>query len=205
MDYAVRVMMINFNKVSAPVQPVWPTDDVADAIEKKLVNGNSITDVIPAMNMEGATYVDVFKNTSLGEFSVRIDFPSNDCLAAYEAIIGETYKFEETYQFDTHEYGAWISPSKQMAINLEYYDGTLLINVKDYYEDLLIKAPYIKYEHEGSWEFVALETDFNDDNYYSGFVSLSKDEEFVIRVANDDSDWRHFEQLNADKTTDKIV
>ena len=138
-----RMLQISYRKVSAPVQPVWPTEAVAAAIKSNLFEGDNVTDTVPAMNMEGSTDEYVYTNTLGWEFSICIEFPTKACVATYEAILNETYTYKENYEFDTNKFGAWISPNEQMAIRPEYIEGYLEIQVKSYFEQNVIEAPYI--------------------------------------------------------------
>ena len=134
LEYGSEVLQIGIRKIdTTPVTLTWPSDDVASAITSNLNNPSSITDPIPAMNMEDVTDVYVNTNFSHGEFEICVEHPSNDSIAIYErALDGAEYDFDNGYIFGEDQLGAWISEHNQIAIHLEYISGDLIITVKNY-------------------------------------------------------------------------
>ena len=191
---------IRYEKVVTPVDAVWSSTAVSNAIEQKLLNGNTITDDIPAMNMAGSTEFEVDTTNFVGnEFAIFIGFSNNSCVATYEEILRTgNFRYNVIYPFDNSlsRVGAWISENSQITLYVDYGGGYLCIYVKEY-SDFSLPNAFIYYNAGSGWAYDALQDDGNaDGQFYLENYPLTQGTEFALCVNNNTGDWRHYDNIN---------
>ena len=120
----------------------WPANDIASAIVACLYEGSSITDTVPALDVDVAKSCYVNANSS-DEFEIVIEG-----LAAFKDSFIKTlenqgwkedayYAFSPTGDPTTSLVGALVSPQRQLAIHFVEVENDLTIIVKKYIPDSL--------------------------------------------------------------------
>ena len=114
---------------------LWPAESIATAVTA-LYSENPITEALPALDVSDAS--ECYVNGLSDRTQVEIDI--DDFASAKNEVIREFttsgWKYDAYYGFNTAigEYGAYISPQRQLAVNIDAVNGDLVIYVQAYYD-----------------------------------------------------------------------
>ena len=170
------------------VDTPWPTDEIAAAISG-LFAMNPITESVPALDVSDAS--DCYVNNNYGgeKFEIVID----GLAASMSEFIGDFktagWTEDPYYGFDTTcgQYGALVSPDKQLVAYFDTYSNDLSIYVKSYYEQSYYTWPAQELSqilNKWSVKFDALPA-FNYANYVDAQESGSGQEATILVYVGD--------------------
>ena len=144
------IFQIRIDKIdNTPVNTPWPSNDVADAIASKIklydldtLQEIPITDTIPALNVSSASECYVNDNYS-GKFEIVIGKFASSIADLKAALKAAGWSEDPFYGFDTtiNEYGAYISPNKQIAIYFDVVGNDLSLYVGAYWNSYYATWP----------------------------------------------------------------
>ena len=144
------IFQIRIDKIdNTPVNTPWPSADVADAIENNLKMYNldtleviPITDTIPALDVSSASECYVNNNLS-NKFEIVVGGLANSVNSFKATLKAAGWSEDPFYGFDTtiNQYGALISPNKQMVIYFDTVGNDLSIYVATYWNQYYATWP----------------------------------------------------------------
>ena len=134
----IDILIQEYTKTSA----TWPAESIATAVTS-LYSENPITEALPALDVSDAS--ECYVNGTSDRTQVEIDI--DDFASAKNEVIREFttsgWKYDAYYGFNTAigEYGAYISPQRQLAVNIDAVNGDLVIYVQAYFDQYYEEWP----------------------------------------------------------------
>ena len=162
----VTVMAFDSNpgEIAIFIQPItdvatqWPSADIANAIKTNIVDGATVTDTIPELNVAEASKCTISTNYT---YEFRIDIKGlASSIDTFKKVFENNGWFNDVfYEYDTNLTGGMVSPSRQLVACFDVVGNDLSIYVKRFYQHPLTIAGL-----NGDWNYNHSEIRFSDAN-----------------------------------------
>ena len=114
------------------VETIWPEEEIAAAIISNIYGGETITDVIPELDVESAESCSVITNIS-GEFEIYIEGLASSLADFKDVFVKNNGWINATYyRYNQSQKGALVSPNKQLVADFEFDGDNISILISKY-------------------------------------------------------------------------